>query len=139
MQNCGTGQGTPCRSPESNQESRSKLLRIRGDWFSTRLPKQFNGEKTAYFSRNSAGKTAYSHEQGNQTVSKFNPRWTNQLWAARTPRQRKKKHHSESAWPCWGSDFSGVTKAQAMGTRETPLKCKISAYQRSGSEKALKW
>lgn len=38
-----------------------------------------------------------------------------------------------------GSDFSGMTKAQATGTRETPLKCKISAYQRSGSEKALKW
>lgn len=79
------------RSPESNQESRSKLSCVHGDWFSTKLLKQFNGgENCIFFSRNSAGRTAYSHEQGNQTVSKFNPRWTNQLWAETTPREKKK-------------------------------------------------
>lgn len=72
-------------------------------------------------------------------MSKFNPRWTNQLWAETTPREKKNKKPTVSPPDlAGGSDFSGVTKAQASGTRETPLKCKISAYQ-SGSEKALKW
>lgn len=74
-------------------------------------------------------------------MNKFNPRWTNQLWAETTPREKKTKNKKPTVSPpdlAGGSDFSGVTKAQATGTRETPLKCKISAYQ-SGSEKALKW